>query len=285
MVYFCADDYGVSVGSNLRIENCLTNGVLNKISVLPNGDIEDFKHRLASDKTSLSLHINLVEGYPLSNHADVDMLISGRGLFRYSFAGLFLLSYSPKRKELEKQIYQEIKTQLRFWKSAIGDDAPVMIDSHQHTHMIPLVFKTLVRVIEDEGIDVSYMRISSEPILPYILTPSMYLTYSPTGLLKQWILNFLAFLNRREIKKHKLRSSYFMGALFSGCLDEKKIKKLLPRYQKLAEKKQMDIEIAFHPGYLKDGDDLLFGCREDFKKFYYSPRRCTEHDTLINLKL
>ena len=42
MIYFCADDYGISEGANSRIENCLENGVLNKISVLPNGKVLDF---------------------------------------------------------------------------------------------------------------------------------------------------------------------------------------------------------------------------------------------------
>ena len=69
MVYFCADDYGISEGANSRIENCLENGVLNKISVLPNGKVLDFKKRLSDKDAILSLHINLVEGRPLSNPA------------------------------------------------------------------------------------------------------------------------------------------------------------------------------------------------------------------------
>ena len=94
MIYFCADDYGISEGANRRIENCLEYGVLNKISVLPNGEISDFKQRLADNNTTLSLHINLVEGRPLSEPNDVDLLISDNGYFKYSFIGLFLCSLS-----------------------------------------------------------------------------------------------------------------------------------------------------------------------------------------------
>ena len=36
MIYFCADDDGISKTSNERIEYCLKNGALNKVSVLPN---------------------------------------------------------------------------------------------------------------------------------------------------------------------------------------------------------------------------------------------------------
>ena len=282
MIYFCADDYGMSDSSNRRIENCLENGVLNKIAVLPNGEIPDFKQRLSKHKAILSLHINLVEGCPLSNPDDIDMLISDEGYFKYSFIGLFFLSLSNKRKELEKQVYTEIQNQIKFWKKSMGDGAAVLIDSHQHTHMIPLVFKTLVRVIEDEGLDIQSVRVPAEPILPYIFTPSLYFKYNPVGLIKQWLLKILAFVNRKELKKLKIKPAYFMGILFSGKLSEATVRKLLPHYLKLAKKESRDIEIGFHPGYVKRGEKLIAGSRCDFSKFYYSKLRNEEYNTLLN---
>ena len=284
MIYFCADDYGISAYSNSRIENCLENGILNKISVLPNGEISDFKQRLSGTNTTLSLHINLVEGRPLSEPNDVDLLISDNGYFKYSFVGLFFLSMSNKRKEFEKQIYIEIQNQIKFWKMAMGENTSISIDSHQHTHMIPLIFKILMRVIGDEGLDVSIIRIPAEPISPYLFSPSLYLEYKPTGLLKQWLLKALAFANRKEFAKAKIKSAYFMGIMFSGKLNEAKIKKLLPLYLKLAERKNRDIEIGFHPGYVNNGEKLIDGSRQDFRKFYFSPWRNIEHETLINFK-
>ena len=282
MIYFCADDYGISEGANSRIENCLENGVLNKISVLPNGKVLDFKKRLSDKDAILSLHINLVEGRPLSNPDDVDLLVSESGYFKYSFIGLFFLSISNKRKEFEKQVYTEIQSQIKFWKTAMGEDTFISIDSHQHTHMIPLIFKTLMRVIEDEGLNVQSIRIPAEPISPYVFTPSLYFEYNLIGLIKQWLLKTFALVNRRELKKSKIQSAYFMGIMFSGKLNETKIRKLLPRYISLAKKHNKDIEIGFHPGYVKSGEKLLDGSRQDFGKFYYSPWRNTEYNTLLN---
>jgi len=284
MIYFCADDYGISEGANSRIENCLENGVLNKISVLPNGKVSDLKKRLSGKDAMLSLHINLVEGRPLSNPDDVDLIVSEGGYFKYSFIGLLAISLSPKRRKLEKQIYKEIQSQIKFWEKTMGETLSVSIDSHQHTHMIPLVFKTLMRVIEDESLNVEFMRIPAEPILPYIYTPSLFFEYHPVGLIKQWLLKTFAFINRKELKKSKIRSAYFMGILFSGKLNEVRIKKLLPHYIRLAKKHNKDIEIGFHPGYIKDGEKLIDGIRQDFKKFYFSPWHNIEHDTLINFK-
>ena len=277
MIYFCADDYGISKISNTRIEECLTNGVLNKISVLPNSDALDFKRRLLGENVKLSLHLNLIEGYPLSKKEDVSMLISDKGIFKYSFIGLFFLSIFGNRSLLKKQLYNEIKMQIDFWKKEMGEETPILVDSHQHTHMIPLVFKTLMRVIKEENVEVEYIRIPAEPILPYIKSPSLYFKFRPIGLIKQWLLKFLKFVNRKELKKANIKSALFMGIMFSGQLTEDKINKLLPYYKKQNE----NIEIAFHPGYLESRESLIDGFRQNFKKFYYSKWRRIEYDTLL----
>lgn len=278
MIYFCADDYGISSQSNTRIEECLKNGVLNKISILPNGNASDFSERLFGEDVKLSLHLNLIEGYPLSKKEDVSLLVTDKGFFKYSFIGLFFLSIFGNRNLLEKQIYNEIKMQIDFWKKKMGEKTPILIDSHQHTHMIPLIFKTLMRVISEEEVSVEYIRIPNEPILPYIKSPSLYLKYTPVGLVKQWLLKFLNLVNRRELKKANIKSTAFMGILFSGQLTEDKINKLLPHYKKQNE----NIEIAFHPGYLEREEPLIDGFRPGFKKFYYSKWRREEYNTLIN---
>ena len=280
MIYFCADDYGISTSSNTRIEECLKNGVLNKISILPNGNVSDFSELIFEENVKLSLHLNLIEGSPLSKKEDVSLLVTRNGFFKYSFVGLFFLSVFGNRNLLEKQIYNEIKAQIDFWKNKMGENTPVLIDSHQHTHMIPLVFKTLMRVIKDENVDVEYIRIPDEPILPYIKSLSLYLKYSPVGLAKQWLLKFLNFINRKEFKKSNIKSAAFMGILFSGQLSEDKINKLLPHYMN----QNKNIEIVFHPGYLERGESLIDGCQPSFEKFYYSKWRRVEFNTLISFR-
>ena len=277
MIYFCADDYGISKISNTRIEECLKNGVLNKISVLPNSDALDFKRRLLGENVKLSLHLNLIEGYPLSKKERCQSACIGQRVFKHSFIGLFFLSLFGNRRLLEKQLYNEIKAQIDFWKKEMGEETPILVDSHQHTHMIPLVFKTLMRVIKEENVEVEYIRIPAEPILPYIKSPSLYFKFRPIGLIKQWLLKFLKFVNRKELKKANIKSALFMGIMFSGQLTEDKINKLLPYYKKQNE----NIEIAFHPGYLESGESLIDGFGQNFKKFYYSKWRRIEYDTLL----
>lgn len=289
MIYFCADDYGISKESNSRIEQCLE-GALNKISVLPNGVTGT---DCLEGRAKLSLHLNLVEGHSLSKTSDIPLLVSEDGRFRYSFIGLLFLSLSPKRKQLENQLYQEIKEQITYWKKQVGQGKSICLDSHQHTHMIPLVFRVLMRVIREEGVKVENLRNPAEPLIPYLMTPSLYLSYRPVGLIKQWLLIFLGWFNRREWKRSGIPTGYFMGVLFSGRMTEDIIYKLLPKYEKLAAKKGKDIEIGSHPGYLEENNSTDLGegrnsminaCRSDFLNFYFSTWRKKEYDALINFK-
>lgn len=284
MVYFCADDYGISKEYNRRIEECLEKGILNKVSVLPNGDIDDFVQKLSSKDVLLTLHLNLVEGRPLSPPEDIKLLIDENGCFKRSFIGLFLMSFSHKRKELKKELYIEIQNQLRFWIEKTGDRS-ISIDCHQHAYEIPLIFKTLMKVIRDEKLDVKYLRIPAEPIRAYLFTPSLYTSYKPSGLVKQWLLKGLAFINRGALKGATFSSAHFMGVALSGKLNKTRVEKLLKHYLYLSKKNKRNIEVAFHPGYAEDDLKLISESREDFKKFYSSPWRNIEYETLMNNEL
>ena len=282
MIYFCADDYGLNGVSSMRIKKCIDEGTLNKVSVFPNFDTVDLQKLSDKKDVRISLHLNLVEGKCMANPEEIGLLADKNGVFKNAFGGLFKLNFL-KRKRLEKELYKEIKVQVLYWKSILPEGVPFCVDSHQHTHMIPAVFKMLLKVLEDENITLKYMRIPAEPVLPYIMTPSLYLTYSPVNVIKQWLLNFLWIINKPQAKKHKISASLFMGILFSGKMDEKRVNKILPKYKKLAEKDGRDIEVLFHPGYMNmtkaDAD-----CKNIvFKEFYLSPDRKTEFDSVMKI--
>ena len=280
MIYVCADDYGLFDKANDRIIQCAENGVLNKISVLMN-----FENSLESvferNDINLSLHLNLVEGKMISDKSEVKLITDENGFFKYSFIGLMILSFT-KPKEFKQAVYEEIKAQVKLYKKLFKKNEDILIDSHQHTHMIPGVFKMLLKVISEENIKVKYLRIPAEPILPYLSEPSLYFTYSPVNIIKQWLLKAFWTLNKKEFKKLKIPTAYFLGILFSGKMDEKRVVKILPHYIKKAKKNGEDIEILFHPGYIKKEESELFKCNESFKKFYYSNERQVEFNTLMS---
>lgn len=280
MIYFCADDYALNNISSMRIQECIDKGALNKVSVFPNMKPINFDEIQKDKNLKISLHLNLVEGKCMAKADEIGFLADKNGNFKHTFGGLFKLGLFNK-KEFEVQIYREIKAQVLFWKSVLPQNVPFCIDSHQHTHMIPSVFKMLLKVLRDEQIDVRYMRIPAEPILPFIKTPSLYFTYSAINVIKQWLLNFLWFINKKQFAKEKIPTAYFFGILFSGKMDEKRVNKILPKYAKLAEKKGRDIEVLFHPGYLMDNE--IESENIVFNKFYLSSNRKTEFDAVMKV--
>ena len=282
MIYISADDYGLSDISSARIQKCIDKGAINKVSVFPNFDRVDLQKISENKNVCISLHLNLVEGKCMADADEVDLIADKNGKFKHTFAGLFKLALFH-RKKFEAQVYKEIKAQVLFWKNALPKDAQFCIDSHQHTHMIPVVFKALLEVLSDEKIEPEYVRIPKEPILPYVKTPSLYFTYSPINIVKQWLLNFLWLFNKKLAKQHKIPSSYFFGIIFSGKMDEKRLKKILPKYIKMAERDGKNIEVLFHPGYLEKSDTDFENKNIVFEKFYLSKNRKTEFDSVMKI--
>ncbi|MBR6647023.1 MAG: ChbG/HpnK family deacetylase [Clostridia bacterium] len=282
MIYICADDYGLCDSTSLHIQKCVDEGVLDKVSIFPNFDRIDFHKILENGSIRVSLHLNLVEGKCMADADELDLIADKNGNFKNTFGGLFKLGLFHGKK-LEAQVYKEIKAQVLFWKSVLPQDVPFCIDSHQHTHMIPAVFHALLKVLRDEKINLTHMRIPAEPLMPYIKAPSLYFTYTPINLIKQWLLNFLWLINKRQAKKYKIPTSYFMGILFSGKMNEKRVNKILPKYVQIAEKTGRDIEVLFHPGYLEKIDPDFKIKNIVFEKFYLSSNRRTEFDSVMNI--
>ena len=277
MIYFCADDYGLNESSSARIRQCVACGGLNKVSVFPNFGSPDLS---ALQNTLISLHLNLVEGTCMAPADEVNLLAGEAGTFRHTFGGLFLHSILRK-KRFEAQVYTEIRSQVRHFQSLLPLGTPFGIDSHQHTHMIPGVFRALVRVLREEAINVSYLRIPAEPILPFLQTPSLWFTYRPVNLIKQWLLNFLWLINKPMLKHIPVPTANFFGILFSGQMDEPRVRKLLPKFIRRAAKSGRDIEVLFHPGYPEPDEANLNTLA--FERFYRSKNRTVEFDCVMKL--
>lgn len=282
MIYFCADDYGLNDTASMHIQQCVDRGILNKVSVFPNFnkvDLDKIKH---NKNVRISLHLNLVEGKCMADAYEINLLADDNGNLKHTFTGLLKLNLFHK-KEFEIQVYKEIKAQILYWKSILPDDVPFCIDTHQHVSMIPAVFKAMLKVLDDEKIKLEHVRVPAEPLLPYIKTPSLYFTYSPVNIIKQWLLNFLWLINKSQSKKYRIPTSYFLGILFSGEMDEKRVNKILPKYIKMAKKYERDIEVLFHPGYLEKKDSDFKNKNVVFKDFYLSESRKTEFDSVMKI--
>lgn len=279
MIYVCADDYGLNDAASARIRQCVECGAINKVSVFPNfgpvdlGDLQNVR---------LSLHLNLVEGRCMAEADKIPLLAHRDGRFRHTFIGLLKASLLHP-KVFRAQVHEEIRAQVLSFRNSLAPGVPFCLDSHQHTHMIPAVFRAVLRVLREESLRAEYLRIPAEPLWPYVATPSLYHTYRPANLLKQWLLNGLWLVNKRALRQFPVPTADFFGILFSGHMDAKRVSKILPKYIKRANRTNRDIEVLFHPGYL-DAEELDSRTENvPFAPFYLSKNRKLEFESVMKL--
>ena len=159
ILYFHADDYGMTAHGDALIRDCQTHGCLNSVSIVPNGSLEEAVAALRPSGLKLAVHLNLVEGKALSPAAEIPLLVRPDGSFCNSFIGLLHLSLTPRRRAFAAQLYRELERQLLAYAALFPAGTPLRIDSHQHTHMIPLVFRTLLHILADHHLPVEHLRI------------------------------------------------------------------------------------------------------------------------------
>lgn len=282
-VYYSADDFGMTPATCARIADCSKNGCLGKISILPNTTVENLSQYLTGTAV-IAVHLNFVEGRCVSDPGDVPLLVDAEGSFCHSFFELLTLSLSKKRKAFFSQMQKEIRAQLAAARAFLPKGAPLYLDSHQHTHMIPLIFRALAAVIEEDALAVAFLRIPAEPITPFLLTPSLYPGYFSVNLIKQWVLKFCNLCNRAVFRRLNIPTADFFGILFSGHMTKARVEKLLPHYYRRARRRHRNIEVLFHPGYTEAGEALFDEKKTSFLPFYFSNGRKEEFDALHELK-
>lgn len=185
ILYFHADDYGMTAHGDAIIRDCQTHGCLNSVSIVPNGSLEEAVAALRPSGLKLAVHLNLVEGKALSPAAEIPLLVRPDGSFCNSFTGLLRLSLTPRRRAFAAQLYRELERQLLAYAALFPAGTPLRIDSHQHTHMIPLVFRTLLHILADHHLPVEHLRIPSEPLSPFVGCPRLWGSYSAVNAIKQ----------------------------------------------------------------------------------------------------
>lgn len=287
-----ADDFGESVHASQDILECLKKGKLNSISVIPNmGCFQECisLYRNAQNEFEceplISVHINIMEGKCLAEIEEVPRLVNSCGYFSVSWEKLFIMSWCPGRAELKKQLKREIYLQIKKIKQAFPEKEYLRIDSHQHTHMIPVVADALFEVLEENNWEISYIRNAKEPISPFLRELSLYKTYRTVNFVKNILLNFCSMKMEKYLANMEVYPMYLWGLVMSGYMDEERVKILLEKMEVKAEKNGRKLEILFHPGRV-----LREEINEEFSQkkaidFYLSYDREVERKTVCNLEI
>lgn len=294
-VWFHADDYGVTTEQSERILNCYQNGALNSISVLPNTpalrEALAILNRVDPDGTRIRrvLHLNFVEGKPLAGAERVPELVDNTGYFDKSFIHFFrwnCMKTGAGRRELARQIKLEIAAQLRAVTSE-NDYKITAVDSHQHYHMIPLVFDSLMEVLSEkefEHLRIHHIRIPVDPTAPLMHDAQMLRGVRGINWVKWCILKIYADRNKKRLHNKGIEAPVFFGIFYTCEMKKEVVEALLPAYKAYADKRDQELELMFHPGSLTARYELLDERSKELVEFYMSDNRYYEAECLKLLR-
>lgn len=295
-IYIHADDYGYTLNTSKDILDCMKKGALDSVSIICNTSFFDESMELLYETIPsipflplISVHLNFVEGFNLSD----TKLLSRNGINVASWLDILVASIGGMKKDLKTQLKKEIKAQINKTQEVVEKcieiaeknnisykQKGIRIDSHTHTHSIPLVFEALEEVIREEGYHVEFIRNPKEPLSPFIT--NVGLGFKPVNYVKNNILNFFSHKIDKYSKKNNLPVVNMWGLVMSGNMDIDRINKLLPKMIKSS--KNRTLEILFHPGLaLKDEirEELNI---ENMNNFNMSSNRHIEKDAVLRIK-
>ena len=152
MLFINADDYGLSKGINNGVIDCIKHGIVNGISIVPNGyAFKDGLKKIPSKKIKkISIHLNLVELQPISPIDKIRKIINQNNELNLNPFKLLFINFfytKNKKKLISNQIEIEIENQIKKVLNKINKKKYIIgIDSHYHIHVLPIVFKIIIKL-------------------------------------------------------------------------------------------------------------------------------------------
>lgn len=144
LVVVNADDLGLHEDINRGIQKAHQEGIVTSTSLVPCGRAFDDALRVLQTCPGLGVgvHLTLIEEEPLCKPERIVSLLDRNGRFYGSYRRfserIFLGKIEPNelRRELDAQIQRVLEAGIR----------PSHLDSHQHVHMLPLVWQAVTEL-------------------------------------------------------------------------------------------------------------------------------------------
>ena len=291
-----ADDYGLSMNNAIRMMQLIEAVKLDSISIIPNMsafentmEYLDLKWNNLEKKPLISIHLNIADGFSLSGISDgffthKSQTAPERFIFHTSWGRLLISSYIPLRRKhiralLTKEFEEQIKAVYDRLPADVNFDKQLRLDSHTHTHMIPVVFDAMLDAVDDLDLRdrLSFVRVSKEPLSPF---KAIRGTYPKVNLIKNLLLNLLSFRAERILKKRGVSYELMWGLIMSGKMDKERIGSLMPTMKTIAENKGLSLEILCHPGIILPNEQCEEFSKDD-EAFFISKNRDIEYEAAI----
>lgn len=237
-----ADDFGQTKGITKAIIKAHKSGIVTSTTVIVNyPDFEDYTVKEINKNLDLSygIHVNLVDGFALTGKSSLTNKrgeFLGLGKFVYK-----LYTFQIKTNDLEKEIEAQIIKLNSIVKISHAD-------SHRHTHMMPGVFNTYLKVLKKNNVD--KIRLPNETLFQKIKYESKFNSTFFTKLL----VTFVSNISKKKIKKLNFKTTdKYLGMSLLGAKNNH-----LEMFKSILNKVENGTcEILCHPGYASEELNLI----------------------------
>lgn len=233
-----ADDVGLHPGMTLGALRAHDQGIVTACSVVANGRALDDAVERLRDRPGLDAGVHLTfvgSEHPLSPRSQVSSLLGPDGAFLPGFRA-FAARYVLGRidpAELEAELRRQIERLLAAGLKLVH------ANSHQHLHVLPRVFETVLKLAEEHSIP--WVRIPRDPAARRSLNPRA---------LEIAILNGIGRTARRQARGRRIETAdRTVGILDAGRLTPGRLVRILKDVEGVTE-------LVCHPGV---GDGELAG--------------------------
>ena len=231
--HFHADDLGLHSAVDRAVFRAFEAGALGGASILATGPT--FRQAAAQARSlelTLSLHLAIVDTEPLSRPSEVPSLLGPDGRFPAMYPAVVRrgLLGQLRRTELRREIRLQLEA---FADAGLIGPAGLVVDGHQHLHLLPSVFAVLLEQAEAFGLAGFRLPVRS---------PAERRRRGPRSL----VFAVAEMLGRRQAQIASTRGVAAVpcwGVLFAGHLTSGRARAVLDSLPPTA-----DGEIICHPG-------------------------------------
>ncbi|HKX26203.1 MAG TPA: ChbG/HpnK family deacetylase [Blastocatellia bacterium] len=146
-----ADDFGLTAGVNRAVIEGHTGGIITSATLMVNMPAFDEAAQLARAHRTLGtgLHFNITQGRPVAPVSQVRSLVGETGEFLGTTTALAWRALAGRLRPAE--VVVELRAQLE--RALEAGLVLTHVDSHKHSHAIPLVCSAIIETIGDYGIN------------------------------------------------------------------------------------------------------------------------------------
>ncbi len=271
-----ADDLGLLHAFNEGVLAACHEGVLTSTCLRANGYA--YEHAIrevlpACPGLGVGIHLCLNEAEPVAPRRTVPLLLNRRGSLRPGFVWLMRVARTAAGL---KQIETEFRAQIA---RVLGDGVPVdHLNSHQHVHMIPAIFRLTCRLAREHG--VPCVRLVRE--LPYGAggVRKHVQPYVNSNFVKHLLMNRLARINEAAARKFGIPTTdYFVGVNYTAHMSLRAV------VSGLKAAPYGSVELLLHPAIGPDRRDEPYYSTSGLHKYVTARQRSIELQSLRSPKL